>query len=156
MRECEFFGMDPRIYRPYEIPVYGVALVYKRLDNAVAKYLNRFKLSAIKFNLLAIIEYQGGAEGISQVEISKRVIVNASNIARLLERMEAEGLIKRYPHKTDRRVNLVRNTEKAKKLIEKLWNGYDEVVRGLAKKLTQKEQKTVARIMAKWFVKLKN
>ncbi|MBI4801312.1 MAG: winged helix-turn-helix transcriptional regulator [Elusimicrobia bacterium] len=156
MKEYEFFGMDPGIYRPHEIPVYGVALVYKRLDNAVAKYLNQFNLSVIKFNVLAIIQYQGGDQGISQVEISKRVIVGASNIARLLERMEAEGLIKRYPHKTDRRVNLVRNTEKAEKLIKRLWNGYDEVVKGLAAKLTRKEQKAAARLMANWFVKLKN
>ncbi|OGS48733.1 MAG: hypothetical protein A3J79_07585 [Elusimicrobia bacterium RIFOXYB2_FULL_62_6] len=154
MRETELFGMDPKIYRSYEIPVFGVALVYRRLDNAVAKYLNRYKLSVIKFNVLAIIEYQGGAEGISQVEISKRIIVGASNIARLLERMEGEGLVKRYPHKTDRRVNLVRNTPKAKELLERLWDGYDGIIRGLAAKLTPGEQKAAAKLMAKWFVAL--
>lgn len=156
MKEYELFGMDPRIYRPYELPVYGAALVYKRLDNAAARYLNRWGLSVIKFNVLAIIEYQGGPEGISQVEISKRVIVGASNMARLLERMEAQGLVKRYPHKTDRRVNLVRNTPKAKELLARLWDGYNRIVRGLAARLSAREQKALTKLLAKWFVALED
>ena len=155
MKECELFGMDPEVYRPYEIPVLGVALVYRMLDNAVGKYLSPFGLSVTKFNVLAVLEYQSRPEGLSQVELSKKVIITASNMARLLERMEKEELIKRYPHKTDRRVNLIKITDKAKKLLASLWDGYDETVKNLAARLTKEEQAAVSRLMAKWFVKLK-
>lgn len=155
MKEYEFFGMDPEVYRPYEIPVLGVALVYRMLDNAVARYLNPFGLSVTKFNVLAVLEYQGGPEGLSQVELSRKVIITASNMARLLERMEKEELIKRYPHKTDRRVNLIKITDKAEKLLASLWDGYDATVKNLAAMLTKEDQAAVSRIMGKWFVKLK-
>ncbi len=155
MKEYELFGMDPKVYRQYELPVLGVALVYRMLDNAVARYLGPFGLSVTKFNVLAVLEYQGRPEGLSQVELSKKVIITASNMARLLERMEKEELIKRYPHKTDRRVNLIKNTEKAKRLLASLWDGYDGTVKKLAARLTKEEQAAVSRLMAKWFVKLK-
>ncbi len=155
MNACELFGMDPKVYRPYEIPVFGVALVYRMLDNAIAGYLGPFGLSVIKFNVLAVLEYQSRPEGLSQVELGKKIIATASNMARLLERMEKEGLIKRYPHKTDRRVNLIKNTDKAKKLLEKVWDGYDATIRRLAAQLTKEEQAAVSKLMAKWFVKLK-
>lgn len=156
MEECELFGMDPKIYRPYEIPVAAVALVYRTLDNALAKYLGAFDLSVIKFNVLAVLEYQSRPEGLSQVELSKKVIITASNMARLLERMENEGLIKRFPHKTDRRINLIKNTDKARKLLDSLWDGYTETIKGLAERLTKEEQKAVSKLMSKWFVSLKS
>lgn len=155
MKEYELFGMDPRVYRPYELPVLGVALVYRMLDNAVGKYLGPFGLSVTKFNVLAVLEYQSRPEGLSQVELSRKVIITASNMARLLERMEKEELIKRCPHKTDRRVNLIKITEKAKKLLASLWDGYDATVKKLAAQLTKEEQAAVSRLMAKWFVNLK-
>ncbi len=155
MKEYELFGMDPEVYRPYELPVLGVALVYRMLDNAVGKYLGPFRLSVTKFNVLAVLEYQGRPEGLSQVELSRKVIITASNMARLLERMEKEELIKRYPHKTDRRVNLIKITGKAEKLLASLWDGYEETVKKLAAQLTKEEQASVSRLMAKWFIKLK-
>lgn len=155
MKEFELFGMDPKVYRPYELPVLGVALVYRMLDNAVGKYLGRFGLSVTKFNVLAVLEYQSRPEGLSQVELSKKVIITASNMARLLERMEKEELIKRYPHKTDRRVNLIKITAKAEKLLASLWDGYEETVKTLAAQLTKEDQAAVSKLMAKWFVKLK-
>lgn len=155
MKEFELFGMDPKVYRPYEVPVLGVALVYRLLDNAVGKYLGPFGLSVTKFNVLAVLEYQGSPEGLSQVELSRKVIITASNMARLLERMEKEDLIKRYPHKTDRRVNLIKITAKAEKLLASLWDGYEETVKDLAARLTKEEQAAVSRLMAKWFVNLK-
>jgi len=156
MNEVKLFGMDPAKYRPREIPVYGVALVYRMLDSAVSKYLHKFHLSAIKFNVLAVIEFQSPPEGISQVHISKKLIVTASNIARLLERMQAEGLIERYPHKADRRIKIVRNTAKAKRIINQVWTGYQKVITGLAAKLPGNEQKRLSRILAAWFVSLRD
>lgn len=155
MKEYELFGMDPKIYRPYEIPVCGVALVYRTLDHALGKYLSAFGVSVIKFNVLAVLEYQSRPEGLSQVELCKKVIITASNMARLLERMEKEGLIKRFAHKTDRRVNLIKNTDKAKKVLAALWDGYDATIKGLAAQLTKEEQAALSRLLAKWFVKLK-
>lgn len=155
-QEAVLFGIDPSKYRPYEIPVYGTALLYRLMEGHVAKYLGRFGLSPIKFNVLAVIEFQAGEGGISQVEISKKAIVTPSNIARLLERMEKEGLVERSTHPRDRRVNLVKTTPKARKVLDQAWDGYQDLVKKLAGQLGDAEQKLFSRLLAKWFVSLKN
>lgn len=155
MTNYEKLGMDPKYYKPYEVPIYGLALVYRLLEYEVTKYLNRYGLGVIKFNILVVVLFQSAPEGVSQVEIGRKVIVTASNITRLLERMEEDGLVKRYPHKTDKRVNLIRATPKARELMEKLWPGYQETIRGLLSKLEEGEQQLLATIMANWFARLR-
>lgn len=154
-REAALFGIDPAKYRPHEIPVYGAALVYRLMETHVSKYLGKFGLSPIKFNVLAVIEFQSEPEGISQVEISKKAIVTPSNIARLLERMEKEGLVLRASHPRDRRINLVKNTPKARELLDLVWPDYQKLIKKLSDQITAGEQEQLSRILAKWFMNLK-
>ncbi len=155
MDEFRIFGVAAKKDRSYELPVYGVALVYRSLDVAVSKYLSKFGLSTIKFNVLMIIDQAGGAGGISQVEISRRIIAKVSNIARLLDRMEREGLIKRNPHPTDRRVNIITNTQKGKLAVDKAWDGYDAIIKNLANRLRKEDQERLSEILTRWFLSLK-
>jgi len=52
---------------------------------------------------------------LAQVSVTKQ-----PTVTRLLDRMEAQGYVKRIPHETDRRVTLVRITPRGQKLVSAL------------------------------------
>lgn len=59
-------------------------------------------------------------EIITQRELSLLMHVADSSAARLLDRLERDGMVIRSPHESDRRVTLVRLTENGDALIRKL------------------------------------
>ncbi|MCP3710805.1 MarR family transcriptional regulator [Paraburkholderia sp. CNPSo 3274] len=52
---------------------------------------------------------------LAQVSVTKQ-----PTVTRLLDRMEAQGYVKRIPHETDRRITLVRITPQGQKLVSAL------------------------------------
>ena len=58
--------------------------------------------------------------GISQDEITDRVVVNKSNTTRTLARLEEDGYIERVINQDDKRVYNVHLTEKGKNIIPKI------------------------------------
>jgi DNA-binding MarR family transcriptional regulator len=44
-------------------------------------------------------------------------VTKQPTVTRLLDRMEAQGYVKRVPHETDRRVTLIRITPRGQKLV---------------------------------------
>lgn len=85
------YGINPAKGRRYENIIYVLALVYNLLQARVEKYLLPHGLSAVQFNLLMLAAYQNNGNGISQVELSKRLIASASNITKLVENPYGAG-----------------------------------------------------------------
>ena len=79
-------------------------------------------------NALLIIKHVGKEKGLSQSELSKKMIVTAGNITRLIDRLQNEKLVERSPLKGDRRVNLLRITSKGSDLLDKAWPVYKRKV----------------------------
>jgi MarR family transcriptional regulator, 2-MHQ and catechol-resistance regulon repressor len=138
----------------HEDMVYGVALLYNLINNEITDYLKEFGLSPAKFNSLMTIKHQGREEGISQVEISKRLIVTPSNMTRLLDKLEGEKLVMRYSKEGDRRVNRVKITDKGSKILDKAWPGYIEKVKSLTVGMPEEDKKTFSRLLIRWFEKI--
>ena len=148
------FGIDVGQGKYYEEAIYGVVLLYKHLNKEMSAHLSQFKLTPAKFNVLMIAKHQGGKEGISQVEISKKLVVTASNTARLIEKLEDEKLIHRIAQEGDRRVNIIKITDKGAKVLDEAWPGYVERLKQLTAGITQEDQKAVAALVTKWLYKL--
>lgn len=144
------FGIKPEKQRHFEEISYAVALLYNVLEASVSVYLKPFGLSTGKFNILMVIKHQGQAKGISQVDISKHLIVTPSNMTRLLAKLEREKLIQRSGQEGDRRVNIVTITAKASKLLDEIWPGYLEQLRKFSAGLGGGEQKILSGMLAKW------
>ena len=53
--------------------------------------------------------------GLADITVSKQ-----PTVTRLLDRMEAKGLVQRYPHDTDRRVTMVRITPQGRTIVADL------------------------------------
>lgn len=155
MDNFKAFGIDVGKGKHKEEIVYGVALVWSMIDKAVSVYLNKFNLSVAKFNVLMVIKHAGGSEGISQVDIGNHLIVTASNMTRLLDKMGHEGLITRGAQEGDRRVNIVKVTKQASDLLDKIWPGYLKTIESLAERLNPQDQKALSGLLIGWFEKLR-
>ncbi|MFC1643601.1 MarR family winged helix-turn-helix transcriptional regulator [Chlamydiota bacterium] len=156
MKEINRFGIDIKKEKKECAVIYGVACIYSLLEKEISKCLRPFKLSPVKFNALMTIKHQGKNTGISQVEISKKLIVTASNMSRLLERMEKEGLVERISREGDKRINLIKISSKGSDLLDKAWPVYSNKLSELGMLINKSELQTLSAILLDWFTKLDN
>lgn len=84
-----------------------------------AGFLKSFELTPTQFNVLRILRGANN-EGLSCREISERMIKFDPDVTRLLDRMEARGLVSRCRDAKDRRVITVRITKAALDILKKL------------------------------------
>lgn len=76
-----------------------------RLDQALAALLRDFDLTPTQYNVLRILR-GAGATGLSAGEIGGRMISRSCDVTRLIDRLEAQGLVSRSRLPADRRVVL--------------------------------------------------
>ncbi len=148
MEYLKSFGIDTG--DPQEEAFYGLVLVYNILFDRVSDYLQDWRLTPAQFNILMVVDKHGNEKGISQVDISKKLIVTPSNTTRLLEKMETEQLIVRSALQGDRRVNLVRVTPKGSSLLDKVWPGYKKTIQEAVEVLNGEDQKQAASLLLRW------
>ncbi len=101
-------------------------------------------LTAAQFNILH--QLSSVPEGMSQSELSERLVVDRSNVTGLLDRMSKAGWVKRTDHPTDRRIYLIKLTPVGHKLWEKTLPLYEEAVAKIMKSVGREavESATVA------------
>ena len=80
------------------------------------RFFSRFGVTDAQFNMLMILK-DSGEEGLSQQELSQRLIVTKSNVVGLVDRLERAGYLKREAHSTDRRFNRIVLTTEGKDLV---------------------------------------
>ncbi len=97
--------------------IMATMLTTRMLSMAARALLGPLGFTEAQFNVLMLLQYQF-PDGITQVELSKRMVVNKANITGLVDRMERDGLVKRTAHPTDRRAHVVKvTTEGGKRLV---------------------------------------
>ena len=72
----------------------------------------RHGMSLARFEFLAQLD--AAFDGLSMTELGERLMVTKGNITGMTDRLLAEGLIERVPVQTDRRVNLIKLTERGR------------------------------------------
>ena len=99
-----------KMTRPFALMEEEAALSVLRtadlLGQRAVEVLKPFDLTAAQYNVLRIL--RGSPEGLACGQISERMISRDPDITRLLDRMEARGLIGRERSRTDRRIIIVR------------------------------------------------
>jgi len=89
------------------------------LEHAGAEALKPFKLTITQYNVLRILRGAGDA-GLCRNEVGQRLVTRVPDVTRLLDRMDAAGLIVRQRGGEDRRFVATRITEKGLKLLDKI------------------------------------
>ncbi|MEL6649660.1 MAG: MarR family transcriptional regulator [Bacteroidota bacterium] len=90
----------------------------------------RFKVSAVEIDILKLLEAEGDKK---MKDIGERVRVKLSNLTNIIDRLEAQRLVKRVNSKTDRRSIYVHISTKGKKLL----TDYAEFLRELSTRMRQ-------------------
>lgn len=129
--------------------LYGVVWLAERAQQKVAEVLKPFSLTPSKFNYLMIIKHIGGAEGISQQEIGRRLLLKKGNVTNYLNDMEHQGWIVRAPG-LDRRSHRIKITSKGDQLLDKVWPVYEKAVGGFTKMLPETSQHRLVEILNQW------
>lgn len=111
-----------RISPPNDSIVYTIGRLYVLLDSYLYRTAYKAKnLNPAKFNLLMVVKHVGKENGISQIELGNNLYVSAANITKLIDAVEREGLVSREPSKEDRRINLIKITERGSQLLDEIW-----------------------------------
>ena len=113
-------------------------LLMKTADRLFSKHI----LTDVQFNILMILK-EAPKEGLSQQQISEKLVVTKSNMVGLLDRMERSGLVERRVHPTDRRYHCVVLMLAGKKILEKVEVEYFMEVDRIMSPLNESDKKTV-------------
>ena len=154
MQDLLRFGIQAEDHSPQAGAIYSLICLYSLVERSIVNYLRPYNLSGSQFNALMIIKHIGKDKGISQIEIGEKLIVSASNMTRLLDKLNKEKLVERLPQEHDRRVNLIKITNKGSKLLDEIWPGYEAILKELGKSLETKELEQLTALSLKWFNKL--
>lgn len=89
------------------------------LGRGAAEALKPARLSHTQYNVLRILR-GAGSSGLACREIGERMLTHAPDVTRLLDRLEARGMIVRSRDKVDRRVITTRVTKEGRSVLERL------------------------------------
>lgn len=108
----------------------------KQVEQAISDlFRSGYSSSLSRFDVLAQLDHVGAA-GITTSGLGQRLLASKGNISRLLDRMEADGLIARRPCAHDRRVSHVVMTDKGGAMFRKMARDHeawaDEIFAGLS------------------------
>ncbi|MGA3181231.1 MAG: MarR family transcriptional regulator [Verrucomicrobiota bacterium] len=94
----------------------------ENLWNASRALFGRWDLSPSQFNVLNLLRDQ--PRGLSQVQISRLLIMHRSNVTGLIDRLEKRGLLRRHASPGDRRAYRVILTPAASDLLAQILPDY--------------------------------
>lgn len=107
-----------------------------------ADFLRRYGLTDVQVNVLMLLKHQADeGEGLSQSQLSSMMLVNRANVTGLVDRLEQAKLVMRTTDPSDRRSNLVRLTQRGRRLLEKVEPAYGREVARIMEVLTAAEQR---------------
>jgi DNA-binding MarR family transcriptional regulator len=84
----------------------------------------RFPLTLSQCKALVRLEKN---QGVSQARLAELAEVDPMTMVRILDRMEADGLLERRPDPGDRRARCLYLTAKARPLLDQIWQLADEI-----------------------------
>jgi DNA-binding MarR family transcriptional regulator len=112
----------------------------------IAAVLRPFKLSHSQYNVLRILR-GAGPEGLACREIGEHMITRDPDITRLLDRLEARGLLTRTRDQKDRRVITARITSEGRCLVDALDQPIAEVDRQPLRHLGEQQLRTLIQLL---------
>ena len=113
---------------------------YNKMHRLSVDQLKCEHLTPARFDVLAQLSV---APGISQQELSDRLLVTKGNTCTLLDNMAAQGLVERRPDPEDRRSYRLYLTEEGRQLAETLIPSHEDFIQEHMSALSDGEQRTL-------------
>jgi MarR family transcriptional regulator, organic hydroperoxide resistance regulator len=136
--------------RPFRSRQQEAVLALLRTTDVVHRFLARIVephgITLQQYNVLRILR-GAGEDGLPTLAIGERMIEQAPGITRLLDRLEAKGLVRRSRCAQDRRQVLCWLTEPGRRLLAGLDGPMDALDDGALGMLTAAEVETLIRLL---------
>ena len=116
------------------------------LSRGVTETLSRADLTPTQYNALRILR-GAGSEGVSCSEVSERMVTKDSDITRLLDRLEARGLVSREREAKDRRRIATRITDEGLRVLAELDAPIAEMHRSQLSLLGEKQLASLSKLL---------
>lgn len=114
------------------------------INQIYAKKMGEHGISLQQFNVLRIL--RGTKSPLKVQEVRDRMLEKSPNITRLMDKMESNKLIKRYPCKDDRRAIMVDIKSRGTDLLSSLDKEFPEM-NSFYKNITEEDAKLVNEIL---------
>jgi len=88
------------------------------LEREIDRELARFGIGMTEFNALSALRRAGSPYSLSPKRLGAALLLSSGGLTKLVERLEAEGWVSRYPDPTDGRGVLVQLTEAGRRVQE--------------------------------------
>ena len=120
--------------------LHGYALIERELRRAVAE-----QCTFPQFDVLN--QLQRERAGLTFVELSRRLLVTAGNLTGIVDRLHAEGLVRRAVHPDDRRAFRLTLTAKGRRLVRRAQGRHHRVLTALLAEVPDRELRTLRRLL---------
>lgn len=118
-------GFRVRFGMPAHDAVLNITYTAARLRKTADSFFSSEGITDVQFQVLMLLQYQSGDQGgLTQVELSRMLLVNRANVTALVDRMEKRGLVRRAVAPGDRRCNLVKLTDFGRGTLSRLEERY--------------------------------
>jgi DNA-binding MarR family transcriptional regulator len=136
--------------KPFESPEHEAYLNVVRTATALMRreteLLRAHDLTPAQFNVLRILR-GAGSEGLICREIGERMLTWDPDITKLLDRLEAQGLVTRERQTRDRRAIVARATPGGLAMLQQVDKPMLDMVIGLLGHLGEKKLKTLSTLL---------
>lgn len=148
--ETSALAKEIRQRRPFrslgQEAVLGLMRTTDLVRRGIARVLEPFDVTPQQYNVLRILR-GAGEEGLPTLEIGDRMVEQAPGITRLLDRLEAKGLVTRKRCPEDRRQVLCWLTPAGRELVERLDEPVDQADATALDMLTDEEKRELIRLL---------
>lgn len=120
--------------------------IYVFLDAGDTVVLTEFQLSPTQYRLLFLLD---ATQGQNLIRLAERMLVARSTITRLIDQMEAKGLVQRVSDPNDRRAQRVALTPKGTSVRSQAFAAHEASLLQRFKVLTPHEQEALRGLLAK-------
>jgi DNA-binding MarR family transcriptional regulator len=118
-------------------------IVLARVDDA----LKPFELTFARYEALVLLTFsQRGSLPLGKM--GERLMIHPTSVTNIVDRLEAQGLVRRAEHPTDRRTTLCEITDEGRRVVEKATEAVTAVRLGITG-LTDRELDQLVRLLAK-------
>jgi DNA-binding MarR family transcriptional regulator len=112
----ERVAASPRTRLPLQVHL-RLARCRNLMMREMRRSVERWNLTLPQFDVLAELA-RAPEQGFTFVELSRLLLVTSGNLTGIIDRLEEDGLVKREPERTDRRVTRMRLTPLGKRRMD--------------------------------------
>lgn len=111
---------------------------YSALMDRLTQHFAPLALTPARINVLMIL-WTAEGQSLPMSEVSERISVTCANVTKLVDSLEADGVVNRQSKPGDRRVSLAVLTDKGKNLLQEIMPDYYATVRLMFAGMTDNE-----------------